>query len=120
MEVEYTRYTNCTYDGQAQIVAPGPTRSQYKGFMSTLQLEGIRDGIEDLELYKLLQRLVDTVEANEASMSMAMSKEEEEENATRKTREVKSDDASAVCMDCLDGVEAAMKSGGPTDVILST
>jgi hypothetical protein len=55
MDVQYMRYTNGTYDGQAQTVVPGPSHSHYSGFLSTLQLVGIRDGIEDLELYKLLR-----------------------------------------------------------------
>ena len=58
LEMHYVRYTNATYDGQAQLVVPGPAHSQYGGFLSTLHLEAVRDGLEDLELYKLLNRTV--------------------------------------------------------------
>ena len=58
MDVQYMRYTNGTYDGQAQTIVPGPPASRYSGFLSTLQLEGVRDGIEDLELYKMLRARV--------------------------------------------------------------
>ena len=48
--VRYMRYTNGTYDGQAQAIVPGRLHSRYGGFLPTLQLLGIRDGIEGAAL----------------------------------------------------------------------
>jgi hypothetical protein len=58
MESRYIRWINASYDGEGQLVSPGPTTSRYGGFLSSLQLEGVRDGLEDLELYRVLSRRV--------------------------------------------------------------
>ena len=58
MDVHYNRYVNTTYDGEGQFVVPGPLDSRYSGWLSTLQLEGMRDGLEDLELLAMLDSLV--------------------------------------------------------------
>ena len=58
LELNMTACHCCSDDGQAQLVVPGAQNSRYGGFLSTLHLEGIRDGIEDLELYRLLNRTV--------------------------------------------------------------
>jgi hypothetical protein len=46
------------HDGEGTSVLPGPPHSRYKGILSTLQLENVRDGLEDWECYALLQGLV--------------------------------------------------------------
>lgn len=51
--------SNATYDGEGEFVFPGPPYSRYSGLLSTLQLEGMRDGLEDLALYTLLQKRLD-------------------------------------------------------------
>ena len=51
------------HDGEGTSVLPGPPHSRYKGILSTLQLENVRDGLEDYECYALLQRLVVTARA---------------------------------------------------------
>ena len=58
LEVGWVRWINASYGGEGQLVAPGPPRSRYGGFLSTLQLEGVRDGLEDLELYNMLDARV--------------------------------------------------------------
>ena len=45
-------------DMEGQLALPGPANSRYGGILSTLQLQGVRDGLEDYEMYKLLDRLV--------------------------------------------------------------
>ena len=58
LETGWVRWINASYGGEGQLVAPGPTGSRYGGFLPTLQLEGVRDGIEDLELYNMLDARV--------------------------------------------------------------
>ena len=58
LETGWVRWINASYGGEGQLVAPGPTGSRYGGFLPTLQLEGVRDGIEDLELYSMLDERV--------------------------------------------------------------
>jgi hypothetical protein len=58
LEAGWVRWINASYGGEGQLVAPGPPSSRYGGFVPTLQLEGVRDGLEDLELYHMLDARV--------------------------------------------------------------
>ena len=63
LEVNYLRWVNATYDGEGQFIFPGSPKSRYGGFLPSLQLTGMRDGLEDLMLYQHLQNLLDTARA---------------------------------------------------------
>ena len=55
MEVLDFRYceSDCATDGEGLLMIPSP-----KGVLSTLQLENIRDGLEDVEWYAVLSQLL--------------------------------------------------------------
>eukprot|EP01045_Picozoa_sp_COSAG04_P006827 COSAG04_NODE_343_length_16235_cov_7.800570_3_plen_110_part_00 len=53
LEVTDIMYDATSYDGEALLLLPGPT-----GILSTLHFDSIRDGLEDLEYFRLLSGLV--------------------------------------------------------------
>jgi hypothetical protein len=46
-------------DAEGQLALPGPNNSRWEGILTTTTLQAIRDGLEDYEMYAMLQRLVD-------------------------------------------------------------
>eukprot|EP01050_Picozoa_sp_SAG11_P013335 SAG11_NODE_1549_length_4701_cov_1.707518_3_plen_441_part_00 len=63
MNVQYMRQENATYDGQGQLIIPASPKSRYNGFAATMQLEGVRDGLEDRALYIKLEGLLQRARA---------------------------------------------------------
>merc|ERR1711964_619425 len=58
------------HDGEGLVILPGPpTLSRYRGILSTLHFENLRDGLEDYECYVLLGRLL--AAANARSIDVA-------------------------------------------------
>ena len=47
LDVNYLRWQNATYDGEGEFIFPGPPSSKYGGFLSSLQLEGVRFSMEE-------------------------------------------------------------------------
>ena len=53
------------HDGEGLVVLPGPPHlSRWRGILSTLYFENLRDGVEDFEYYVLLRALVRSARAN--------------------------------------------------------
>ena len=69
LDVNYLRWENATYDGEGEFIFPGPPSSRYGGFLSSLQLEGMRDGLEDLSMYQLLQSRLEAARAAQVDIS---------------------------------------------------
>ena len=58
-----------SYDGEALLLLPGPT-----GILSTLHFDSIRDGLEDLEYFRLLSGLVAAARAKGIEVSAEAAK----------------------------------------------
>lgn len=71
LDVGWVRWINASYDGEGQFVSPGPPTSRYGGFLATLQLEGMRDGLEDLELYRVLAARLEQARAVRGGIDVA-------------------------------------------------
>jgi hypothetical protein len=69
LDVSYLRWENATYDGEGEFIYPGAPSSRYGGFLSSLQLEGMRDGLEDLSMYQLLQSRLEAARAAQIEIS---------------------------------------------------
>jgi hypothetical protein len=68
MEVLDFKYcdADCSGDGEGLVIVPSPS-----GVLSTLQMENLRDGLEDLEWYHLLSTLLQNASAAGISVSSA-------------------------------------------------
>ena len=57
---------DCSGDGEGLVIVPSPS-----GVLSTLQMENLRDGLEDVEWYYVLSTLIQTATAAGVSVSAA-------------------------------------------------
>lgn len=69
LEVTDMMYDATSYDGEALLLLPGPT-----GILSTLHFDSIRDGLEDLEYFRLLSGLVAAARAKGIEVSAEAAK----------------------------------------------
>lgn len=72
MNVQYMRQENATYDGQGQLIIPASPKSRYRGYAATMQLEGVRDGLEDRALYIKLEGLLSQARNTVSGTTRAM------------------------------------------------
>ena len=58
-------------DGEGQLAVPGPPNSKWPGVLTTQQLLQVRDGLEDYELYVLMDKLQSEARARGVALTPA-------------------------------------------------
>ena len=54
MVFHWIEVQGASHDGEGLVVLPGPPMSRYRGILSTLHFENLRDALEDFDLLRPL------------------------------------------------------------------